>query len=367
MQLTETQELDAELSEVENLGGKNVPDLFRQIFLSVPVAMAVSSADGPVFPNPSCADLLRETVGESPQLWQRWVSAALARLVANGSWRDVVCGVCEGRPEVELTLGPEVTRSGHRVITLRRIEASESRSEDLAETVSTLYHELRTPLTSMKSSLSLVQTGETGPLNDEQGHFLGMTMRNIERLDRLVGDLLDASRASAGSLVLKLGEGDLIPVLEEALNQHAETAKTAGLKFETHFENATLQARTDTDKIIQMIANVVGNALKFTPSGGSVTVSVTEDPNGEEFSLVVEDTGPGMDEKALAQVFEPFKRVHDENNCKVLGSGLGLHITRGLIEAQGGKMKLSSIPGKGTCVRLDLKRWLENPENPNTG
>ncbi len=367
MQVVGTQGIDSELSILETLGRKNIPDLFRKIFLSAPVALAVYAADEPILPNPACEDLLCETVGTSPQLWQRWLTGAMVRLAANGTWRDVVSGAQDGCPKIEITIGPEVTLGGHRVLTLRRTSTAEPRSESLAETVSTLYHELRTPLTSMKSSLNLVRTGESGVLNEDQEHFLGMTMRNIERLDRLVGDLLDTSRAAAGNLVFKLVEGDLAPVLGEALELHAESARMAGLIFVAENLPASLSARVDQDKMVQMVSNVVGNAIKFTPSGGRVEVCIGESAGGDEFYIIVTDTGPGMDQKALSQVFEPFKRVHDENHCKAVGSGLGLHITQGLVQAMGGGMKLESKPGLGTKVRIDLPRWMEPQDKPKTG
>ncbi len=365
--MIEIQAIKNELNDLETLGGKNIPDLFRQIFLSAPVALAIYAPGGPILLNPACEDLLRETVGTSAQVWQRWLAGAMTRLEANGSWRDVVVGNVVGRPEVEITLGPHVTPTGHRVLTLRRLAVSEHGSESLAETVSTLYHELRTPLTSMKSSLNLVRTREAGPLNDDQDHFLGMTLRNIDRLDRLVGDLLDTSRAAAGSLVLKLVDGDLAPVLGEALELHAEAARTAGLVFVCEDLPTMLPARVDQDKVVQMVSNVVGNAIKFTPSGGRVEVSILENPAGDKFSIIVTDTGPGMDQKALSQVFEPFKRVHDENNCHALGSGLGLHITQGLVRALGGDLNLESKPGQGTMACIELPRWMEPRDNPKIG
>ncbi len=360
MQLIETQDVSADLPQAESLNRKIFPDLFRKFFLSAPSALVVLKSDNKILPNKACQDLLIETVGPASQSWQQWLAAAMARMAVNGSRQDVMAGAVDGRPEIEITMGPEVTREGHRVLALRRMGASERRGEDLAETVSTLYHELRTPLTSMKSSLNLVRTGETGPLNEAQEHFLGMTMRNIERLDRLVGDLLDTSRAAAGSLVLNLVQGDLAPILDEALQQHAEAARGAGLEFKTPGISNPLPVSVDQDKVVQMLTNVVGNAIKFTPSGGRVSVKTQDGPDEENFTIMVSDNGPGMDEKALSQVFEPFKRVHDESSCRVPGAGLGLHITRGLARAHGGDLLLESRPGEGTTVRIVLPRWLES-------
>jgi len=359
MQLVETQEVGAGLIHEEYLGGKIIPDLFRKFFLSAPSALVVVGADDVCFPNAACVELLKETVGTSERSWQQWLASAMARMAVHGSWQDVVAGCTDGRPDVEITVGAEVSSEGHRVLSLRSVGATENRREELAETVSTLYHELRTPLTSMKSSLNLVRSGETGDLNEDQVRFLSMTMRNIERMDRLVGDLLDSSRAAAGSLVLNLVQGDLAPILNENLHFHAESARSSGLEFHTKDISDTLSVKVDQDKVVQMLTNVVGNAIKFTPSGGRIQVQTEDGPEEGTFSIVVQDNGPGMDSKALAQVFEPFKRVHDEGRCRVPGSGLGLHITRGLARAHGGDLHLESTVGVGTTVRIVLPRWLE--------
>ncbi len=364
MQIVELHNVTSESLDPEYLGGKNIPDLFRKIFLSAPQALVVLDAAGSILPNTAAKDLLNEVLGPKPPTWQNWISAAATRLLAQGVWQEVVTGLTEGRPELEVTLGPEVSREGHQVLGLRKTAPGESRTEDLASTVSTLYHELRTPLTSMKSSLNLVVNGDTGTLNADQEHFLGMTMRNIERLDRLVGDLLDVSRAATGNLVLNLQEGDLGPVLHESLEQYAETARAAGLGFHAEGVPDFLWAKVDQDKVVQMLTNVLGNAVKYTPAGGEIRVWVEENSPTPGFSVVVSDTGPGMDAAALAQVFEPFKRVHDEHRCRVPGSGLGLHITRGLARAHGGDLELTSEPGVGTTVRLVLPQALAGEKDP---
>ena len=108
-----------------------------------------------------------------------------------------------------------------------------------------------------------------------------------------------------------------------------------------------------------MLTNVVGNAIKFTPSGGRVMIKTVQGPDTDNFTIEVSDNGPGMDEKALIQAFEPFKRAHDESRLRVPGAGLGLHITRGLAKAHGGDLHLESKPGSGTTVRIVLPRWME--------
>jgi len=115
----------------------------------------------------------------------------------------------------------------------------------------------------------------------------------------------------------------------------------------------------DTDKVVRMVSNVVSNAIKYTPAGGWVRVWLEEtpDPSGDMFALVVEDNGPGLDAAAQAKIFDPYHRGHDEQASDIPGSGLGLHITKGLAEAHDGQLSLFSEVGRGTSVWIRLPRY----------
>ncbi len=247
-----------------------------------------------------------------------------------------------------------------------------------AETISTVSHELRVPLTSMKSSLGLVLAGETGPVTEQQAHFLSMTMRNINRLDRLVSDLLDASKTRPGEVVLRRRELDLGPVLREALQLQETAARQAGIELKFAGLPEEFVAHVDPDKVVQMLTNVVGNSIKYTPAGGLVRVWLESRPQFDPepsrglawqlarifslpldtFNLVVEDSGIGMKRQEQERVFEPWFRAGEDKRGRISGAGLGLHITRGLVEAHGGRIGLASEPGQGTTV------WIRLPRDP---
>ncbi len=243
-------------------------------------------------------------------------------------------------------------------------------SPDQPENVSTLSHELRTPLTSMKSCLNVVLSGDAGPLSSEQERFLGLTMRNIDRLDRLVGDLL----APAGGEHPDSGRRpcDLGAILQQTLAPHEIMAQQAAVQWDASGVPPHLEAEVNPDRIEQIVANLVTNAIKYTPAGGTVRVLLR--PYGDPdvavaetaaqrlagalalplsvVELVVVDTGLGMDPAERSRVFEPWFR--GRGTADVAGTGLGMHITRGLVEAQGGDLRLDSEQGQGTSVSVRL-------------
>lgn len=337
-----------------------MPADIRQFLRLAPVPLAVVDGDGTVDLNDPAGRLLAGVVSSSEAGAARWLFAAVERLHAQGFTRETLTA---RRGDETLDLTVEISRLGDTpwpvMAAVTPAAAVRDGQDDLATTVSTLSHELRTPLTSMKSSLKLVAGGETGPLNEDQRHFLEMTLRNIDRLDRLVGDLLDTSRADAGRLVIRHEKLDLMPALQECLALQSEAARTAGLTLDTVSLPATFMAEVDTDKVVRMVSNVVSNAVKYTPTGGLVRVWLeqTPDPTGDMFAVVVEDNGPGMDAAAQTRIFDPYRRGHDEAVCAIPGSGLGLHITRGLAEAHGGQLSLFSEPGRGTSVWIRLPRF----------
>ena len=379
-----------------------MPDLLRKIFLSdeereatrmpleseaatpawdlpptwqtAPVALALVEGEEVHSWNNACRTLLREVVGASDLASRRWLCASVTRLLATGRKTEVLAGNADTL-SLEVRLGPIVPDNPTRVVALREVQGTGRGQDDLAETVSTLSHELRTPLTSMKSSLSLVLSGDTGPVSEEQTHFLGMTMRNISRLERLVSDLLDVSRTQVGEMVLNRREIDLGPVLRETVQMQEAAARQAGLELDYTGLPEKLLAHVDADKVVQILTNVVGNSIKYTQGGGLVRVWLESRPQPDPglawqlaekfflplnaFNLVVEDSGVGMSHEDQDRVFEPwFRGAEDEERRHIPGAGLGLHITRSLVEAHGGRIRLASEPGQGTTV------WIRLPRDP---
>jgi len=240
---------------------------------------------------------------------------------------------------------------------------NQSSTSGWASTASNLSHELRTPLASMKSSLSLVLAEDAGPLVAEQTHFLNMVMRNVNRLERLIDNRLGAARAEVTE---PLPQVDLAPVMTEVIAMQTTAADKAGVQLLAAAMPASLPAQIDPDKLVQILANVIGNAIKYTPREGVVRVWLDQgllaDPGlagqlAREFNLAwgtfritIQDTGVGLSSAACARVFEPWYRANND----VPGSGLGLPITNSLVAEYGGHIRLDSALGHGTTVRIDL-------------
>ncbi len=239
------------------------------------------------------------------------------------------------------------------------------------EPVRSLVHDLRSPLTSLKSCLNLVLSGEAGDLTPDQNRFLGMARRNIDRLDRMLEDMLDASRFQTGSIPARRREVDLGPILKQAVRQHRVTAASRGLKLDDVGLPEVYPARVDPDLVVRMLDNVLGNALKFTGPGGMVRIWLESGAAYPpclvgrlarhcglplaNFNLIVEDNGPGLSPAVQSRIFEPFNRGPA---FKSEGTGLGLSITRRLAESHGGHVRLISLTGRGTTV------WLKLPRDP---
>jgi len=248
----------------------------------------------------------------------------------------------------------------HDVAERRRArQALEEQNERLRELdalksqfVALVSHELRTPLTSIMAYLEVLERGEAGRLTERQRRYLEAAGRNARRLRRLVDDLLFVARADSGRFVLEYGQVELAPLAEEVVAGLQAAAAAAEVDLHT-FAAASPVVEADRDRIAQLLENLVGNALKFTPAGGSVDVRV-DTTNGDGL-LSVSDTGIGIPEPDRPRVFERFYRG-ERVAGPTAGAGLGLAIVKEIIEAHEGTITLESEAGRGSTftVRLPL-------------
>lgn len=330
-------------------GSWNWPGLFADW----PVALAVLDENGRFQTNQACCQLLARTVSAKEGVQDRWLKGAATRLLASGSARKVLPAPNDHTVQLEISLSSS-SENEVWVLGLVELPQAQSASQELAETVSTLSHELRTPLTSMKSSLNLVLAGEAGELTEDQSHFLNMTMRNIDRLNRLVSDLLDVSKADASLMNLRPEPLDAAEVARACVATFGQEAQDAQLELNYSGPGETVVAMLDRDKLTQMLGNLVGNAIKYTPLGGRIAVRARLQMETGTIRLEVQDTGPGMDPQTVQQALRPYQRAEAAENSSITGTGLGLPITRKMAEAMGGKLGLESTPGQGTLAWLEL-------------
>jgi signal transduction histidine kinase len=216
--------------------------------------------------------------------------------------------------------------------------------------VGTVSHELRTPLTSMLGYVELVLEGEAGELNDEQERFLGIVSRNCKRLNRLIDDILFVARIDAGRLSLD----PQWVALSELTWASVESAQAAADREEVRLRFASSdelpQLWADPTRLTQMFDNLISNAVKFTPEGGTVTVDVAQ--NGGSLRVEVADTGVGIPEDEVGRLFERFFRASTSGTVK--GTGLGLPIVKLIAEVHGGTISVQSEVGAGTTFTVEL-------------
>jgi signal transduction histidine kinase len=219
------------------------------------------------------------------------------------------------------------------------------------EFVALISHDLRTPLTSIMGFLELVLDPVSGPLNDDQRAHLEVVLRNSNRLLALVNDLLFVARLQAGQLDLEPSELDLAAVVRQSIEEARPGADARGVAFELDAVPVPLM-RADRGRIFQLLDNLISNAIKFTPRGGSVRVALRS--FGGDVFIEIADTGIGIPAAEVERLFERFFRASTAVERQIPGTGLGLYIARAIVEAHGGTIRVESKEGTGTMFKIDL-------------
>ncbi len=218
--------------------------------------------------------------------------------------------------------------------------------------LSTVSHELRTPLTSMTGYLELLEDGDAGELTAEQKRMLSVIDRNAVRLRSLIEDLLflNRMRSDPGS---SAGHVPLDALVQQACDEMAPLTTARGVLLDVG-PLAGLAVPGDRTQLVRVLTNIVSNAVKFTPAGGRVRVSTAAVPGVEAVRVVCADEGMGIPEAEQDRLFTRFFRASNATKHEVPGTGLGLVVVRGIVEAHGGRLTLSSLEGVGTTVVVEL-------------
>ncbi len=220
-----------------------------------------------------------------------------------------------------------------------------------SEFVTIASHELRTPLTSIRGFLQMLQRGQLGPLNPDQEKSLAIVREEVDHLVELVNGLLDLGRIESGQISVELQDVDLLNLLERLSERQNLACNESGKRFETHFDpDLPAKIRTDPGKLTQVLENLLGNAFKFTPAGETISLWVSRSVNTLE--IEVRDTGIGIPEEHIPQLFDKFYQVTPFNTRIREGLGLGLAITRGIILTMGGSITVRKNEPKGTVFRV---------------
>lgn len=265
---------------------------------------------------------------------------------------------------VELTAIPVIEDglcAGYRGM-CRDVTARRRAEEALLENVrmrnnftATVSHELRTPLTAIKEGIAIVLEGEAGPVNDEQKDLLATAKRNVDRLSRLITDVLDFTKMKSAKMRLRIRGEDINRIVHDAVEIHRVVAESRGLYMRTELAPSLASVKCDADKIVQVVNNFVGNALKFTEKGG---ITVTTAPSAGGVTVTVADTGPGIPQDDLAKLFTEFYQVKGAKQAVAGGTGLGLAISREIVELHGGRVWAESGTGAGArfCFFLPYEK-----------
>lgn len=223
--------------------------------------------------------------------------------------------------------------------------------------ISTVSHELRTPLSITKEGLNLVLEGTTGSLSSQQKELLEVARNNIERLGRIISDILDISKIEAGKLPLHKSVVDMGMILRDLFSFYKNTVEQKGIEFNIEAPASGVYAYADEERITQVITNLISNAIKFTNEGGRITLRLKH----EERELVcsIEDAGIGIAESDLNRIFEKFQQLTKVYGPGEKGTGLGLSIAKKIIEMHKGRIWAKSRLGEGSEFYFSLPRYSE--------
>lgn len=232
----------------------------------------------------------------------------------------------------------------------QELQAANARLQELdrlkSAFVSNVSHELRTPMTSIKGYVENMLEGLGGALTEKQGHYLSRIRHNVERLTRMINDLLDLSRIEAGRVELHRETVSIHDLVNEVVEGFLPLAGEKSVSLSAHHSGVPPVIQGDRDKLHQVLSNLIQNAIKFTPASGAVRVESRVRDDGC-LQLCVADTGCGIPPQELDKVFERFYRS-EATLGETRGAGLGLAIAKSLVELHGGRIWATSTPGQGS-------------------
>ena len=251
---------------------------------------------------------------------------------------------------------------------IRDITERKQAEEKLKETmelksqfISTVSHEIRTPLAALKEGVSIILDGIVGEINEQQRKFLDIAKRNVDRLSALINDVLDFQKLGAGKMNFDMQYNDVVQVINEVYETMILFAQKNKVKLICELSENLPEVKCDRAKIIQVVTNLIGNAIKFTPAEGKVIIKTR--PYNDELALSVIDTGMGIPKEELTKIFDRFYRVKRKGQ-EIQGTGLGLAIVNKIVMAHKGRIDVESQVDKGTTFTVYLP--LHSKDLPET-
>jgi len=257
-----------------------------------------------------------------------------------------------GRPQFLLGISEDITElKGAREALVRAKEEAERSNKFKDQFLSTMSHELRTPLNAVVGFSDLLAEENYGPLNDRQKRYVNHIKTGGKHLLRLINDILDLSKIESGRLQLAIEDvpvrtafGDVVDAMRPLADKKSQTLAETVIPH--------LSVRADSTRLKQILMNLIGNAIKFTPEGGRIELAAKQ--LGDVVRVEVRDSGPGIPPEEQQRIFEAFYRLGQTGNATE-GTGLGLAITQRLVELHGGHLGIESRPGSGSCFYFTLR------------
>jgi signal transduction histidine kinase len=300
---------------------------------------------------------LVETLGSAVG-WETPGGQALENVIAGGR-PEAALGDLDVRAPEPRTLGwraaPMRDLLGAAVgVTITFHDVTRQREIDRMKTefVSTVSHELRTPLTSIKGSLHLLLSDPSLTLDNTQRQLIDISVKNTDRLIRLITNILDISKIEAGHIQLDLGPHRVDEFVSVAVDGIAAFAESRGITITVDTDADLPALKVDVDRMVQVVTNLLSNAIKFSPPGGCVSVTVKT--TGRQAELRVRDQGRGIAAEDMGKLFKKFQQLDGSNVRSVGGTGLGLAICRGIVDEHGGSIAVESQLGQGATFIVKL-------------
>ncbi|MFQ6008817.1 MAG: sensor histidine kinase, partial [Candidatus Zixiibacteriota bacterium] len=232
-----------------------------------------------------------------------------------------------------------------------------------SDVLSAVSHELRTPLAIVKEYVTLIRDGFTGPVTDDQQECLDTALRNCNRVAQLIGNIIDLQRMESGKQSLSRTKTDITPVLRKCYSSFLSHCEQKGQSLKLHIDDNLPPVLGDAEKIEQVLCNLIGNAHKFTPTGGSIFVHAhTEETCGQYVVIDVIDDGIGISPEHHECIFESFVQLGRQVGPGTKGPGLGLAIAKGIVERHGGTISVQSSLGKGSTFSFTIPIYSEMKE-----
>ena len=342
-----------------------------------PVSVVITDAKGKIeYVNAKFSEVtgyaIQEVIGKNPRIVQSGLTpvevyrSMWQTILGGGQWH----GKLQNRKKSGELFWEEIRISGLRdnnggitnFIAVKEDITERMKIERMkSEFISTVSHELRTPLTSIRGSLSLIAGGVVGELPTAAKPLVDIAHKNSERLILLVNDILDMEKIEAGKMEFEMQPVELVPLLKQALEGNRAYAEQYKVRYvlENEFADklAGAMVKVDRNRLMQVLANLLSNAAKFSPAGGKVSVSVEH--FGERIRVAVKDRGPGIPDEFRDRIFQKFAQADSSDTRKKGGTGLGLSITKAIVEQMGGSIGFDSQPNVQTVFYVEFPELTE--------